>query len=52
MFLTKTFLFFIGGFFVRYTGIENLPIWIDVWAFMIVILMALISLKEWNQGKS
>jgi len=50
--LTKTFLLFIWGFFFRYKGIENLPIWIYVWAFLIVVLMALISLKEWNQGKS
>lgn len=50
--LTKTFSLFIWGFFFRYEGLTELPVWMDAWAVLIVILMGMISLKEWNQGKN
>ena len=50
--LTKTFLLFVWGFFFRYKGITDLPVWIYLWAIAIVISMGYISLKEWNQGKT
>jgi len=46
--LTKTFVLFIWGFFFRYEGITELPVWMYVWAIIAVGCMGIISLKEWN----
>ena len=50
--LTKTFSLFIWGFFFRYEGVTELPVWMYVWAILIIVLMGMISWKEWNQGKN
>ncbi|MEN9743371.1 MAG: hypothetical protein RLZZ65_1176 [Bacteroidota bacterium] len=40
------FLFY-WGFFFHYKGLETLPVYHIVWAFVLVVLMALIGAKEW-----
>ena len=49
--LTKTFVLLIWGFFFHYEGVTNLPLWMYLWAALVVGCMGMISLKEWNQEK-
>jgi len=47
--LNKTFLLFIWGFFTHYKGLPELHPLFYAWAALIILLMAMISWKEWNQ---
>ena len=47
--LSKTFFLFTWGFFSHYKGVEDLPFGYYIWAIVIVIVMGIVSWKEWNQ---
>lgn len=47
--LSKTFFLFIWGFFTHYRGIDELPLGYYLWGGVIVVVMGIVSFKEWNQ---
>ncbi len=47
--LSKTFFLFIWGFFTHFEGVENLPFGFYIWGLFIVVIMAVVSYKEWFQ---
>jgi hypothetical protein len=49
--ISKTCFLFIWGFFTHYKGLETLHPAFYIWGGMIVLLMGIVSLKEWFQGK-
>jgi len=40
---------FMWGFFTQYEGVTELPVFVYVWAGLIMTIMAYISLKEWQR---
>lgn len=50
--ISKTCFLFIWGFFSHYKGIESLNPIFYAWGGIIVLLMGLISMKEWFQGRN
>lgn len=47
--LTKTGAMFIWGFFTQFQGILDLPIYMFVWAGIILVSMSIVSLIEWKR---
>ncbi len=47
--LTKTFGLFIWGFLFQYKGVLDLPTYIYLWGFIVLISMSIIGFFEWKR---